>query len=186
MKNPPLYLRKCVQIQPNLFPKYSQYHGRWWGEVLYTFSAQVPHIPFRSKHYSPWSPCTTTNGADCATFKGGRGRAKFQLYIRRQENSHSTFCIDIKIPEKSWGQCSYPSNIWTGPGIQTSGQRPRQENLVDIICKLTGTVSPGYRNDKRDKYSNFNSQNTGPKRIKSNIWKNIMQSETRKRGEGTH
>ena len=142
----------------------SQYHRRWWGDVLYKFSSQGPHVPFRSKHYSPWSPCPTTNSADWATSKGGHGRAKFQFKIKRQENSHSIFCIDSTIPENSWSQFSDPSNLWNGPGIQTSGLSPRQKILGNILCKWTGTISPGYHNCKSDKYSHFNYQITSPKR----------------------
>ena len=75
----------------------AQFNWKWWGEGLYKFSVQGPHVPFRSKHYSPWSTCPTTKGVACATSKGGQGRSKFQLEIKRKENSHSTLCIDITI-----------------------------------------------------------------------------------------
>ena len=62
----------------------AQSHWRLWGEGTYKFSAQVPHVPIRSKHYSSWSPWPTINGIDSVTSKGGKGRAKFQLEIKRQ------------------------------------------------------------------------------------------------------
>ena len=85
-----------------------------------------------------------------------------------------------KNPRKLMKPISYPSNIWSGPGIQNYDQSPRQKNLGNIFFKWTGTVSPGYQNSKREKYSHFHSQNTSIKRLKSNIWQNIMQSETKK------
>ena len=114
----------------------AQYHRRWWGDVLYKFSAQVPHVPFRSKHYSPGSPCPTTKGTYCATYKGGQGRAKLQIEIKRQLKTHSTLCIDrtipktmnpIQLPIKSLG---WPSNIdiWSNSQRGKFGKDPLQTN----------------------------------------------------------
>ena len=164
----------------------SQCHWRWWGEGLYKFSEQCPHFPFSSKHYSSWSPCTNTKVSYCATSKGGQGRAKFLLDIKRQENPHSTLCIDSIIPKKPRSQCSYPSNIWTGLGIQTSDQSTREENLVKILCKRIGTVSSRYKRGKGDKYSIFHSQRSSTQIKKSNIWQNIMRIVTINRGEWAH
>ena len=99
-------IRHCTSESASKYDQTSylitaQYHRRWLWAVLYKFSAQGTHVPFSSTHCSPWSPCPTTKCEDRATSKGGNGRAKFQLEIKRQEKSHSPLCIDSTIPESS-------------------------------------------------------------------------------------
>ena len=160
VKNPPLYLRNCIQIGSNLFPQYSQMSFKMMRGRNPPISVQGPHVPIRSNQYSPWNPCPNTNGADCATSKGGQGRDKFQLGIKRQEKKPATLCIERKITTNPWANAFTHKISGVAQEYRHLIKGPERKFWARSFANKLGQLAQGIQQIQSFSFSKLNSLKT--------------------------